>query len=152
MDVSARAGHHSLWPAHPLESSGCFMEHYKLSPNSPFPLLLFLFPLQILLSELGYDEGFIDSLRLDYLMPIAHLLYPKWVGRGLDSHRAFVVQYSVGKDVDLSYHFDNAEVTLNVCLGKSFVGGKLYFGPVKGVNIMVLLLVNTVERNGTYSL
>ena len=54
---------------------------------------------------------------------------------GLDSHRAFVVKYATGpgEDVALSYHFDNAEVTLNVCLGRDFVGGALYFGPMKGV-------------------
>ena len=74
-----------------------------------------------------------DTFRLDYLMPIARLLYPEWVERGLDSHRAFIVKYAIGEDLDLSYHFDNAEVTLNVCLGKKFTGGTLYFGPMKGV-------------------
>ena len=32
------------------------------------------------------------------------------------SHRAFVVKYKMGEDVDLGLHFDNAEVTLNVAL------------------------------------
>ena len=92
-------------------------------------------PFQILLSELGFDESFMNCFRLDYLLPMARLLYPEWVGKGLDSHRAFIVKYAMDDDVDLSYHFDNAEVTLNVCLGKKFAGGALYFGPMKGVGI-----------------
>ena len=92
---------------------------------------------QILLSELGFDEGFMNILRKDYLMPIAKLLYPEWVGlRGLDSHRAFIVKYTIAEDVELSYHYDNAEVTLNVCLGKQFKGGDLYFGPMRMVRTL----------------
>ena len=36
-------------------------------------------------------------------------------------------------DVGLSYHYDNAEVTLNVSLGKEYKDGELYFGDMKGV-------------------
>ena len=68
-------------------------------------------------------------------MPMAKLLYPEWAGlRGLDSHRAFIVKYTIEEDVGLSYHYDNAEVTLNVCLGKEFKGGDLYFGPMRNVS------------------
>jgi hypothetical protein len=87
----------------------------------------------LLLSELGFDRGFLDPLRRYYLLPLARLLYPDWVGEGLDSHRAHVVKYSIGDDVELSYHFDNAEVTLNVCLGSEFTGGDLYFGSMRTV-------------------
>lgn len=76
---------------------------------------------------------FVDPLRTDYLLPLARLLYPDWVGKELDSHRAFVVKYSMGDDVELSYHFDNAEVTLNVCLGSEFTDGDLYFGSMRTV-------------------
>lgn len=98
--------------------------------------------LQILLSELGFDDGFMNSLREDYLMPIARLLYPEWVGlRGLDSHRAFIVKYTMEEDVELSYHYDNAEVTLNVCLGKQFKGGDLFFGPMRTVSHSPSLII-----------
>eukprot|EP00731_Ephydatia_muelleri_P023333 Em0015g916a len=80
----------------------------------------------------GFDESFMNPLRDQFLLPIARLLFPEWVGKSLDSHRAFIVQYSMGNDTDLRYHYDNAEVTLNVCLGKTFMGGDLYFGPMKG--------------------
>lgn len=74
-------------------------------------------------------------LRTQYLLPLARLLFPVWVENGLDSHKAFIVRYATGEDLDLSYHFDNAEVTLNVSLGKQFTGGNLYFGKMKNVRM-----------------
>lgn len=91
--------------------------------------------IQILLDELGFDEGFVTPLRELYLSPIASVLYPDCGGRCLDSHRAFVVKYDMQEDLDLSYHYDNAEVTLNVCLGKTFSEGGLYFGGMRQVDI-----------------
>ncbi|KAM5238295.1 2-oxoglutarate and iron-dependent oxygenase domain-containing protein 2 isoform 2-T2 [Ctenodactylus gundi] len=49
-------------------------------------------------------------------------------GGWLDSHRAFVVKYAPEQDRELGCHYDNAELTLNVALGKAFTGGALYFG------------------------
>lgn len=34
--------------------------------------------------------------------------------------------------MDLSTHVDDADVTLNVCLGKEFTGGTLYFHGIRG--------------------
>ncbi|NWI95281.1 OGFD2 protein, partial [Pitta sordida] len=82
----------------------------------------------VLLNELGMDEGFLTPLREQYLQPITALLYPELGGACLDSHKAFVVKYSLHEDLDLSSHYDNAEVTLNVSLGKDFTEGNLYFG------------------------
>merc|ERR550539_102672 len=45
----------------------------------------------------------------------------------LDSHKAFVVKYKIGEDVDLAEHFDNAEVTLNVSLSETYTGGEIVF-------------------------
>lgn len=87
----------------------------------------------ILLNELGFDEGFITPLRRLYLHPLTSLLYPDCGGCCLDSHKAFVVKYDLNEDVDLSYHYDNAEVTLNVSLGKDFTEGNLYFGDMRQV-------------------
>jgi len=86
------------------------------------------------LNELGFDEKFLNPLRLNYLSPISRLLFPEWFGEGLDSQKAFTVSYKENEDVDLSYHFDNAEVTLNVCLGKTFDEGELYFGDMRTVS------------------
>ncbi|KAG9354892.1 hypothetical protein JZ751_001605 [Albula glossodonta] len=87
----------------------------------------------VLLNELGFDEGFITPLRENYLQPVTALLYPDCGGRYLDSHKAFVVKYAMNEDLDLSYHYDNAEVTLNVSLGKEFTEGNLYFGDMRQV-------------------
>nr|XP_057926062.1 2-oxoglutarate and iron-dependent oxygenase domain-containing protein 2 isoform X1 [Doryrhamphus excisus] len=87
----------------------------------------------ILLNELGFDEGFITPLREQYLNPLTSLLYPDCGGHCLDSHKAFVVKYDMNEDLDLSYHYDNAEVTLNVSLGKDFTEGNLYFGNMRQV-------------------
>ncbi|KAG9261465.1 2-oxoglutarate and iron-dependent oxygenase domain-containing protein 2 isoform X1 [Astyanax mexicanus] len=87
----------------------------------------------ILLNELGFDEGLITPLRERYLRPLSALLYPDCGGQWLDSHKAFVVKYAMNEDLDLSYHYDNAEVTLNVSLGKDFTEGNLYFGDMKEV-------------------
>ncbi|XP_065054766.1 2-oxoglutarate and iron-dependent oxygenase domain-containing protein 2-like isoform X2 [Rhopilema esculentum] len=85
----------------------------------------------ILLLEIGFKEYFFDPLVFNFLSPIAKILYPDWVGDGLDSHRPFIVGYQLGKDVDLSYHYDDAEITLNVSLGKEFNGGELYISGMK---------------------
>ncbi|ELT89610.1 hypothetical protein CAPTEDRAFT_169278 [Capitella teleta] len=82
----------------------------------------------VLLDELGFDVNFLDPLREQYLNPLASVLFPEEVGHSLDSHKAFVVTYKVGRDEDLDLHFDNAEVTLNVSLSAGFSEGSLYFG------------------------
>lgn len=111
------------------------MNMHLTSSRSPFiqdiHLIFSLF--QILLNELGFDEDFITPLREHYLRPLTSLLYPDCGGRCLDSHKAFVVKYDMKEDLDLSYHYDNAEVTLNVSLGKDFTEGNLYFGDMKQV-------------------
>jgi hypothetical protein len=76
------------------------------------------------------DFGFtplITLIREKYISPLARLLYPDYNGDHLDSHHAFIVQYKVTEDKSLNFHYDEAEVTLNVCLGKEFTGGSLYF-------------------------
>ena len=68
-------------------------------------------------------------LRLDYITPISALLFHDCGGARLDSHRAFSVSYRFGQheNVDLSCHYDNSEVSLNVSLNGSFTGGHLFF-------------------------
>ena len=93
---------------------------------------------QVLLNELGFDKEFLTPFRDNYLNPIAHLLFEDCGGGVLDSHKAFVVKYKEGEDTDLSYHYDNAEVTINVSLGKDFTDSQLYFGAMRHVWKMVM--------------
>ena len=82
------------------------------------------------MNELGFD-GLITQLREHYLQPLTAVLFHEWGGDNLDSHKAFTVQYNVDQDRDLACHYDNAEVTLNVSLGKDFEEGGIYFGPMR---------------------
>ncbi|KAM6155489.1 2-oxoglutarate and iron-dependent oxygenase domain-containing protein 2 isoform 1-T1 [Rhynchocyon petersi] len=82
----------------------------------------------VLLHELGLDEPLVTPLRERFLQPLMALLYPEYCLGPLDSHHAFVVKYAPGQDRELGCHYDNAELTLNVALGKAFTGGALYFG------------------------
>ena len=80
------------------------------------------------------DMNFLIPLRRDYLSPITTILYPDHGGASLDSHKAFTVQYNATEpnhDIDLGYHYDNAEVTLNISLTENFEEGSLYFGPMQ---------------------
>jgi hypothetical protein len=53
---------------------------------------------------------------------------------GLDSHKAFIVSYRMGQDIDLAYHYDNAEITVNISLNDEFNDGDLYFGTMAKQN------------------
>lgn len=83
----------------------------------------------IVLDELLDFSDVFATLRRDYLQPLARSLFPQNSDIHLDSHRAFVVKYKMGEDVDLGLHFDNAEVTLSVALSpeSDFEGGELLF-------------------------
>ncbi|XP_012819964.1 2-oxoglutarate and iron-dependent oxygenase domain-containing protein 2 isoform X3 [Xenopus tropicalis] len=89
----------------------------------------------ILLNELGFVDALTAPLCEKYIEPLTSLLFPDWGGGCLDSHRAFVVKYALQEDLDLSCHYDNAEVTLNVSLGKEFTDGNLYFSDMKEVPV-----------------
>src|SRR5262249_14457027 len=80
----------------------------------------------IILNTLGFGP-FLDQLMTEYITPFAAREYADIGGDTLDGHHGFIVEYQVGKDVKLDFHVDASEVTLNVCLGKSFTGGELYF-------------------------
>ncbi len=70
----------------------------------------------------------LDLARLrEALNPLTALLYGPHGGGRLDHEHAFVVRYALGEDLDLGFHADDAEVTLNLCLGDGFAGGDLYF-------------------------
>jgi len=77
------------------------------------------------LDDIGFYP-FFQSLLTDYLQPFTSLFYGS-LGDMLDSHHAFIVQYKLTEDRALGFHYDDSEVTLNVCLGKQFTGGDLYF-------------------------
>lgn len=76
-------------------------------------------------------ETMLDKLMDDFIQPISRVFFPEVGGSTLDSHHGFVVEYGFDRDVDLGFHVDDSEVTLNVCVGKQFTGGELFFRGVR---------------------
>ncbi|XP_068643112.1 2-oxoglutarate and iron-dependent oxygenase domain-containing protein CP2-like isoform X1 [Aristolochia californica] len=72
-------------------------------------------------------EAMLDKLMEEFVCPISKVFFPEVGGSSLDSHHGFVVEYGNNRDVELGFHVDDSEVTLNVCLGKHFTGGQLFF-------------------------
>jgi len=79
------------------------------------------------------DFGFrpvLEAFVQKYMNRLSKVAYPH-IGDTLDGHHGFTVSYEIGKDTNLSFHKDDSEVTLNVCLGDRFTGGDLFFGGVR---------------------
>ncbi|KAK7271211.1 hypothetical protein RJT34_26921 [Clitoria ternatea] len=72
-------------------------------------------------------ETMLDKLMEGFIRPLSRVFFAEVGGSTLDSHHGFVVEYGKDRDVDLGFHVDDSEVTLNVCLGKQFSGGELFF-------------------------
>ncbi|CAE7183889.1 ICU11 [Symbiodinium microadriaticum] len=85
-----------------------------------------------ILSNLGFQEGLLQPLMRLVVKPLARELWPEWVDpMDCNETYGFVVRYRIGEDVELAEHADTSNVTLNVCLGKEFSGGELYFKGVR---------------------
>jgi len=77
-----------------------------------------------LLANIGL-EGLAADLLDECVAPLARRFYPD-VGRMHGTH-AFLVDYSMDTQRSLAPHADDSDVTLNVCLGRTFEGGDLVF-------------------------
>ncbi|KAH7571058.1 hypothetical protein JRO89_XS05G0246100 [Xanthoceras sorbifolium] len=76
-------------------------------------------------------ETMLSKLMNDFIRPISRVFFPDVGGSTLDSHHGFVVEYGMDRDVELGFHVDDSEVTLNVCVGSDFSGGELFFRGVR---------------------
>ncbi|XP_024021599.1 uncharacterized PKHD-type hydroxylase At1g22950 [Morus notabilis] len=76
-------------------------------------------------------ETMLDKLMDDFVRPLSRVFFCDVGGSTLDSHHGFVVEYGIDRDVELGFHVDDSEVTLNVCLGTKFSGGELFFRGVR---------------------
>lgn len=74
---------------------------------------------------------FLQELMTSYVSPFSSHFYPEVGGASLDEHHGFIVEYKMGKDVQLDFHVDASDVTLNVCLGREFTGGELFFHGIR---------------------
>ena len=73
----------------------------------------------------------LQQMMTEWVVPLAAFYYPDVDGASMDRHHGFIVEYEIGKDKSLDLHVDGSDVTLNVCLGREFTGGELYFGGVR---------------------
>jgi len=80
----------------------------------------------VVLDRVGFQAA-MAALMEAVVSPLAVELFPAVGGGSLDSHHGFAVEYRPGADVDLGFHVDASDVTLNLCLGSQFEGGDLYF-------------------------
>ena len=83
-----------------------------------------------ILDDFGFDS-FLNRLMTEYISPLSTLLFKDTGGDSLDEHHGFVVEYKMGKDVSLDFHSDDSDVTFNVCLGREFSGGTIYFNGLR---------------------
>jgi hypothetical protein len=112
-----------------LEEAGCFEEWCS---RSEVPLIRpnTMNNYGSVLDSYGFAP-MLQQLLLQYIVPFSSLLYADVGGASLDSHHGFIVEYKIGKDTKLDFHVDASDVTLNVCLGKQFSGGTLFFRGVR---------------------
>ena len=82
-----------------------------------------------ILKEIGLGHVMSQIVSV-YINPLSAFFF-RHIGASLDSNHSFLVDYELGKDRDLSFHVDQSDVTLNVCLGSEFTGGSLFFGGVR---------------------
>jgi len=80
----------------------------------------------VMLDDLGLGPA-VRWLTREVLRPLATSRYPDLGGADLDDPHAFLVEYREDGDLELDFHVDDSEVTLNLCLGDRFEGGELYF-------------------------
>jgi len=86
----------------------------------------------VIVDDIGL-KSWISSLRQQYISSLVSLLFPH-KNFTLRSHHAFVIKYKVGEDTNLATHVDLSDITVNVCLGKEFKDGTLYFHSLKGTD------------------
>lgn len=66
-----------------------------------------------------------ENLLHSLVNPLVRRFYPS-IGK-LTRYHGFIVNYDPKKQSSLDRHYDDSLVTLNICLGRKFTGGKLVF-------------------------
>lgn len=78
-----------------------------------------------ILDDFGFQPT-LEQLVSQYMNVLSAVVY-SYIGPTLDHHHGFMVAYEMDKDINLSMHVDDSDVTLNVCLGRDFTKGELLF-------------------------
>jgi hypothetical protein len=67
----------------------------------------------MILDPVGFQK-MLDDFLYRYIAPLASILFAEEGGNDLKYRHAFTVQYSMGQDLELKAHRDDATITLNV--------------------------------------
>ena len=108
------------------------------------------FSFQVSLDEMGLSHTLLTPLIEKYFQSITKLLFSNWGGGCIDSFKSFVVQYDKDRHPSLSKHFDNAEVSMSICLSSEFEGGELQLDHVLGQEDDVDLEPVVVEQKVSF--
>ncbi|XP_020232763.2 uncharacterized PKHD-type hydroxylase At1g22950 [Cajanus cajan] len=85
----------------------------------------------VVLDDFGL-EPMLHRFMTDFIRPMSQVFYTEFGGSSLDSHHGFAAVYGIDKGVKVDWHVDDAEVSINICLGsKDFSGGQLFFRGVR---------------------
>ncbi|KAF4350983.1 hypothetical protein F8388_021690 [Cannabis sativa] len=69
-------------------------------------------------------ESMLDKLMNEFIRPMSKVFFSDVGGSSLDLHHGFVVEYGMDRDVELGFHVDDSEVTLNESFDYSHVPGR----------------------------
>ncbi len=102
------------------------LEHFEAS-GMPMSQPNNMHSVGLILSEIGLTP--LVTMMRKRVTALCDELYPQFAG--INGHHAFAVRYKADGNLtdnkELSLHYDESHVTLNVCLGRNFTGSKLFF-------------------------
>ncbi|CAE5959660.1 unnamed protein product [Arabidopsis arenosa] len=107
-------------------------ESFRRIISEPFPGV-FVFKLfqpdffQKLIVEVENIKKWAHEKKFQIRRPYHSIFFPEVCGTMFDSHHGFIVENGADRDAPLDHHFDDSEITLNVCVRRQYEGGEISF-------------------------
>jgi hypothetical protein len=98
------------------------------------------------LTNLGFRD-FTAHILNECVVPLTELLYGKEWSSKCETDHSFVIQYAKGQDTRLDLHQDISDITLNICLGKSFTGSRVVFHGIQKSTLPVPPFLKGANRD-----
>ena len=102
-------------------------QHKAIAPNT-------MNKYGVVLKDIGLG-GLCEQLLKTLVNPLARRFYPH--GERLRKYHGFIVNYAPNKQPNLDVHTDDSDVTLNICLGRKFTGGRLVLQDEEGIQAKI---------------
>ena len=80
----------------------------------------------VVLDDFGWTTFFERALD-EVINPLVSPLFPEVIDGRLRAHHAFIVHYAQDRDIDLGFHVDESDVTINLCLEEAGSGSMMTF-------------------------